>query len=394
MMFTHFAQIQKKCRVGVTMSVAACFGLIAPTAYGQYSVDADAAEVTAFESTAMASVTDENEPEAGVSQVGFLGQMSASSYCDSGCDACGETTCCCKPWWAHRHGAFGQFLLLRPGNTDQIFELEFNDPAPDAPTGPVGRLNIDEEAGFRTGFSLAASDCTSLVASYTFFESNTSSSLTAAPGNVLVSQVIHPDLGTVGGAGLSSSGSMGIDFQMVDLAYRHLWKQCDTYAINWLAGFRYGHMEQDLTATQERAIATGNVTVDTDVDFDGFGMLLGLDAQRRSPGSGLMIYGRGVTSFLAGDWRGDYSATNQFGGGVVANDYEDYRVTPVAELELGFGWQSKCGRCSATVGYMTSAWYDAVSSRQYINSVRNDSYVDVDETITFSGLTAGVEARF
>ena len=86
--------------------------------------------------------------------------------------------------------------------------------------------------------------------------------------------------------------------------------------------------------------------------------------------------------------------TNQFGGGVIANEYEDYRVTPVVELELGFGWRSPCGRFSASVGYLTSAWYDAVSTREYIDSVRNNNYVSIDETITFSGLTAGIEANF
>jgi len=107
-----------------------------------------------------------------------------------------------------------------------------------------------------------------------------------------------------------------------------------------------------------------------------------------------MVYGRGLSSFLAGDWKGSYVQTNQFEGGVVANSYEDYRVTPVLELELGFGWRSPCGRCRASVGYLTSAWYDAVSTRQYVDSVRANNYVSVDETITFSGLTAGLEANF
>ena len=79
-----------------------------------------------------------------------------------------------------------------------------------------------------------------------------------------------------------------------------------------------------------------------------------------------MFYGRGLSSFLAGNWTGSYVQTNQFGGGVVANQYEDYRVTPVLELELGLGWRSHCGRCRASAGYLTSTWYNAVSTREYV----------------------------
>lgn len=384
-MFSQFFAAPVR-RISSSLSVA--LAISCGTAFAADSVLSDQLETVTVDAAEITSSSD-------LAPVGFLGLIKDEPACDAACDGCGDVVCCCsKPWWAHRTGAFGQFLLLRPGSTDQIYELEFDDPAPAFPTGQTGRVNIDEEPGFRVGLSCAASDCTSLVASYTFFEGNTRDSITANAGNLLVSQVIHPDLGTTGGAGLSSSASYGIDFQLIDLAYRHIWRANNTYAINWTAGFRYGNLEQDFLGVQERAVATGNVTVDSDVDFDGFGMLFGVDATRRSCESGLMIYGRGLSSFLAGDWRGDYSATNQFLGGVVRNDYDDYRITPVLELELGLGWQSKCGRCQATVGYMTSAWYNAVSNRQYINAVRNDNLVSVDETITFNGLTAGVEARF
>jgi hypothetical protein len=159
-------------------------------------------------------------------------------------------------------------------------------------------------------------------------------------------------------------------------------------------GFRYENMSQDLIARQDVATATGLVTVDTDVDFEGFDLLLGLDAERRSCRTGLMCYSKALSSFLAGDWKGRYRQTEQIGSGVVANEYEDFRVTPVLELELGIGWRSPCGRCRASVGYLTTAWYDSVSTREYVNAVRSNYYLNVDETITFSGLTAGIEANF
>lgn len=350
----------------------------------------------------MISLDDQTMPVTNaISQVGFFDHERGSASCGTSCGGCGKSAvcCCCEPWWSHRTGAFGQFLLLRPGNVDQIYTIEQNSTTPGQfPTGAVGRLNVDEEAGFRVGFSVCASNCTSFVASYTRWEGKTLDRIAAQPGNFLNSQIIHPSTLTVGATALEGGGGYSIDFQLIDAAYRHIWKTSDVYAINWLAGFRYGKMEQDLITQQQVSVATGLVTNDVDVDFNGFGMTFGIDGERRSCHSGLMIYGKALSSFLAGDWRGDYVQTNQFafggGGGIVANDYEDYRITPVLELELGFGWQSPCGHYRATVGYMTSAWYNAVSTREYVEAVRNNSYVSVDETITFNGLTTGVEARF
>jgi hypothetical protein len=330
-----------------------------------------------------------------VAPVGFVDDIKKHVNCAS-CKRRGKGSCCCVPWWAHGTGGFGQFLLLSPGNVDHIYAIEQNDAVqPGAfPTGPIGRVNVDDEAGYRLGLSWAASDCTSLIFSYTKFDGSTSDQITATGGNNINSLILHPSTDTVGDDGLVSAAGYGIDFQLIDLAYRHIWKSSETYAINWLAGVRYGEMGQDLVVEQLMSVATGLDTVNVDVDFDGFGIMFGIDGERRSCQTGLMIYGRGVTSLLAGDWTGSYAQVNQFGGGIVANDYEDYRVTPVLELELGLGWSSKCGKCRATVGYMTSAWYDAVSTRTYVDAVRNTDYINIDETITFSGLTTGIEARF
>ena len=60
--------------------------------------------------------------------------------------------------------------------------------------------------------------------------------------NVLNSQIIHPSTLTTGAASLQSGTTYSIDFQLLDLAYRHIFKASDIYAINWLAGFRYGKM--------------------------------------------------------------------------------------------------------------------------------------------------------
>ncbi|TWT98433.1 Lpg1974 family pore-forming outer membrane protein [Stieleria varia] len=370
---------------------------------------ANAADSLVSHDASFVSLSDQSsmsETDSAIGQVGFLSgsngcgadacDTSCDTFTDGGCDSCGEKVCCCcEPWWAHRTGGFGQFLLLRAGNVDHIYSIEQNDTTANAfPTGPIGRVNLDEGSGFRVGASWAASDCTSLVASFTRFESDTADTIVRNGANVLNSQIIHPSTATTGASSLQSYAEYSLDFQLVDVAYRHIWKTSDIYAINWLAGFRYGNMEQNLLAQQQVSVATGLVDVDVNMDFNGFGSMFGIDAERRSPSTGMLIYAKGLSSFLAGDWKGTYRQTNQFGGGVVANEYEDFRVTPVLELELGLGWQSRCGKWRMTAGYLNSAWYDAISTRQYVDAVRATDYTSVGDTITFSGLTAQFERRF
>lgn len=302
----------------------------------------------------------------------------------------------CAPWWGHRSGLFGEFLLLRPGSTDLIYAVEQTDPDPDvaSPTGPIGIVNVESEPGFRVGFSHAASDCSSLVASYTWWQGDADSSLTATGGNVLASTVFHPSTATSGAASLQASADQRIRFQTADVAYRHLWKASQTTALNWIGGLRYGNVSQTLGVDQTVQVANGLTSLRTEVDFDGFGISGGLDFERYSSRSGLSIYGRTLASLLAGEWDASYRQTNQFGGGVVANTYEDFRVTPVLEAELGLAWTSPRRRLRAHAGMRVSGWYDAVTTRRYVGAVRSGALTDFGETMTFSGLSTGLAWRY
>ncbi|QDV55946.1 Lpg1974 family pore-forming outer membrane protein [Rosistilla oblonga] len=336
-----------------------------------------------------------------IQQVGF-NSMCCDGNCDS-CDICQTSPCddgfadalCTPPWWAHRTGVFGEFLYLRPGNTDTVYAIEQNDATAGAfPTGPIGTTAVDFSAGFRVGAMLANTYTTSLVVAYTHWEGDTQDSIARNGTNVLNSQIIHPSTFTTGGNSLQSSASSSISFDQIDGIYRHKLFCTDTTIFNWSGGFRYGQMEQGLLAQQDISVATGLVTVDTDIDFNGFGLLMGIDAERRSCKTGMLCYTKGVASFLGGEWTGTYRQSNQFGGGVVANQYEDFRITPVLEAGLGVGWQSDSGCIRATAGYTATCWYNALSTRSYVDAVRSGSYVDVDESIAFVGLTSQLEFRF
>lgn len=304
--------------------------------------------------------------------------------------------CCVRPWWAHRSGIFADFLLLRPGSTDFIYAVEQTDPDPSvaSPTGPVGIVAIPEQGGFRTGLTLASSDCSSLLLAYARWDGAAMSSIDANFPNVLDSHVVHPSVATSGAASLSASSYQQISFQTVDIAYRHLWRASNTTALNWLAGVRYGNIEERSSTDQTVQVATGLTNVATDIDFDGFGITGGLDFERYHCRSGMSLYGRSMLSLLAGEWAADYEQTNQLGGGVIANSIEDFRVTPVGEAELGLRYTCLGGCLRLHGGLLVMGWFDAMTTRSYIAGVRSGQIQDISETMTFSGLTTGVSWMF
>ncbi len=344
-----------------------------------------------------------------VEQVGY----SCESYCDTcnapqshcNCDMSSlpgrfahhlHKRCCPAPWWAHRTGGFGEFLYLRPGSSDLIYATEQTDPDPTvaSPTGPLGMTSIQAEGGFRVGLTLAASDCSSVALTYARWDGDDQSRLVATGFNVLASNVIHPSTLTSGAASLEAIASHQQSFQTMDLKYRHLWRHTDTTALNWFGGVRYGNLQQRFTSDQTVSVATGLTNVTTDIDFDGFGLTGGADFETFSCTTGLSMYGIAQASLLAGEWNATYDQTNQFGGGVIANRYEDFHATPVLDAELGLRWTGPKRHLRLSSGLLMSGWYNTLTTRSYIDSVRAAQLTDAGETQTFSGLTARVEYRF
>lgn len=314
-----------------------------------------------------------------------------TSVCAPTCAAVAE---CELPWWAHRTGAFGEFLYLSPGNTDIIYAREETDPGlTGSPTGPQGIVNIDASPGYRFGFFVALDDCSSIVTSYTRWDGNSSDSIVRTGNRILNPVLLHPSTLTTGSTATTASANQSINFQFADLAYRRILRHGNRYAINWTGGLRYGNLEQSFNSQQNVSVATGLTSLTTDIDFDGFGLLAGLDGERQSLETGFLIYGRGASSFLGGEWKADASQRNQFGGGVIGNSLTDFRVTPILEAELGTGWQSAGGNIRLTTGVLASGWFNAISTRDYLQSFNESNFVDMNDTISFVGLTTRLELR-
>ena len=314
------------------------------------------------------------------------------------CDDCVPEphTDCIAPLWRHRNGVFAEALFLRPGNVDVIYAIEQTGPlVTDSPTGPVGRVGLDNEMGFRVGFSHAMSECSSIVATYTWFDADTSDFITATPGTVLALNVGSPTVANVGATSIESGADYRISFQQVDLDYRSLLYGSQNSAVNYFAGVRYANLDQEFTAAQVTGVATGLTTVATDIDFDGFGIGFGLDGEKRSQYSGLLVYGKASASFVSGEFKASFAQANQFGAAPpIRNEFEDYRVVSILQTELGLGWMSQSGRLRITGGYQYAGWFNSLTTGTYIEGIQEGEFAELQETLTFDGLVSRVEWRF
>jgi len=291
---------------------------------------------------------------------------------------------------------FADFLYLRPGNIDYIFAVEQTGPLPtDSPTGALGRVGFDAAPGYRLGGTFALSDCSSIQATYTWFQTGTNNAINATPGNVLIFQPGDPSIPNAGGTSILASARYDIRFQQLDFDYRGLlYGTCDS-AVNYFAGFRYANLNQRFSAQEDIGVPIGLTNVRSEINFDGFGIGFGLDGMRRSANTGLLVYGRGSASFVAGEFKADFRQTSQFGpNSIIGNSLVDYRVMTILQTELGMGWQSQCGRVRVTAGYQFAGWFNSLTTGSYIPGVQSRQFNSLDETITFDGVVSRFEFRF
>ena len=304
------------------------------------------------------------------------------------CDTCGE-----DPFWVHRSGIFADWIFLRAGNVDLDYALPVDGTASSAvPTGPLGVADPHHESGFRVGFDICIDDESSFRATYHFFESNASDSIVPPSGDVIRALTTHPNTLNAFADSNAASARYDIDFQMVDVEYRHLLAGGCDYAINYFVGARYANLDQNFRGNY---IINGVTTVDTDIDFDGVGPRFGLDGERRLK-HGFLVYTSSAANFLVGEFRADYSQNNIFAGNQATTAFDDDRIVPVLEFELGIGWENCSGCFSVRAGYYIAGWYNTLTTPIFIDSVQagNFSDADADEVLTFDGLTVRAEWKF
>lgn len=311
---------------------------------------------------------------------------------DSGCGGCG--TCCdCCPFWAHRTGLFGEFLLLKARGDDMAHAFQRNG---SVPRGDVGTVDQDYESGFRAGFSLAMEPCSSVSASFTRFDSHNTDLLVQGnvDGDEARSLVLHPGFVNAGTSAQELAAEHDIDFQLIDLEYSRVLQVDCNHVFNWTLGVRYGNLEQNFAQLGAFAQPTGDILTITDIDFNGLGLRAGLDARRRMCG-GWSTFGKLFVSALAGDVHTTFENFNVTTDTTLAAvDWSDNRLVPMMEYEVGLAWTSAGDRWRVSAGYYTLIWFNLVTTPEYVQAVQNDSFVDLGDSVTFDGLTVKIERRF
>jgi hypothetical protein len=320
-----------------------------------------------------------------------MSSVNLHGNCGPLCGPCPDECCDRGPMLS----IFGEYLYLTVRDVDVVFAQAVDGCTATAiPTGPLGVVDPDYEPAFRAGFGVFLTPRSSIQATYTYFHSATDARVEAPAGTVLRSLLTHP--GTLNCAAGSQAAAAGYDinFDLIDLDYLHvLCDSCD-FTLRGLVGVRYARLEQQLFS--EFSIV-GLTNVVTDIDFEGVGPRVGLDGEYRLC-KGFYSYGRGVASFVIGEFEADYVQSSEFTGVLAATSYETERLVPILELELGLGWSSPGGCLRLQGGYYIAAWFNTITTPGLIEAVRVNNFSGTGDNlrdhIIFDGLTARAEVRF
>ncbi len=307
------------------------------------------------------------------------------------CASC-ETDCCYPKFTWHF-----DWLYLQASGVDMAHAQQQNGigGAGTVPFGDIGTVDAEYDHGARMGFSVGCGPCSAIEWSFTYFESDSFSSLDApvltGGGGAVGSLVHHP-----GAAITASVGPVDafyeIDFQLADVLYRGSLTSNPCHSLSYLLGVQYGNLDQGFT--QLGVFSGGSAgLIDTfsTIDFDGAGLKAGIDGERRIHG-GLSIYGRLTGAVMSGQFSSRYTMLNATTDVLLAQaNWKDDRVVSHLDYEVGLGWISASQHWRFSTGYMFSHWMNAVTMPAFIDAVQADNYTDVEDTITFDGVVTRVE---
>jgi hypothetical protein len=300
-----------------------------------------------------------------------------------------------------------EYLLLRSSEGEVAYGvLADNVGAPPEnriQRSPVFTVDPGYTSNYRVGGMLALSTCSSIQFSYTNFYGSDSDAQSFDPQAVGSARIfplsLHPFPQNAAQPSLDASARSTISFETAEVDYRSLLWANELGVLNYLLGARYANLEQQYES------AYGGAGIEhltrSDVRFDGGGIRFGLDGERHHWHTGFLLYGRGVVSMVAGQFRTSYQYENDTSPGVNIIDtaWKADRIVTMLDLELGVGWQSQCGHFRVTSGYMISSWFNTVTTDQWIRSVSRNNFVGQPDgmsydTLMFDGLVVRAEYRF
>jgi hypothetical protein len=293
-------------------------------------------------------------------------------------------------------GGFGEFLYLHPRGADVAFGVPQDGTGlGGVPVGEVGTASIGYTPAFRAGGFFTIGDDALVELTYTHFDSQSTTNISTTAPNVINPLTLFPGTFNAGFTAEAATAEYGINFQLIDADYMVMACNCDQFWLGYLVGARYAELGQEFTATYPFAPPDGTTTLNTNIDFTGAGMRFGILGERvLFQNSGLRFYGTGVANLLVGKFDASYTQTNQFNGLEAAASISETRIVPVVDLELGIAWLGPKGHFRLSAGYMVSAWFNAVTTPEWIASVQNRTFSPGSDVLTFDGLTARAQLAF
>lgn len=296
------------------------------------------------------------------------------------CNVCSTSTACLT----HGFSVWGEHLYLRPRNAEVAFGVPVATGSdPTRQVGRIGMTDPDYNSGVRLGLEYVLDGLTSVSAQYSWFESTTDNAISAPE----VGAAVEPLVGVTNDRFSSAMASHRLRFDWVDLDYRRVIDCVGNQKLTFLAGTRLGQYTQEFNS---HFSANGTLSAMSEIDFDGAGLRLGLEGERYTQSRRWFVYGKTAANLVAGEFTADYNQSNP----ATTTQWEAGRIVPMLDLELGTGWQSRCGTWRISGGYLVSAWYNTVTTDEWLDAVDKNSFVGLSDTMTFDGVVIRCEARF
>jgi hypothetical protein len=296
---------------------------------------------------------------------------------------------------------YGEALWIHPTGVDMAHAQQ-QDGLGGAGTVPFGLIAVADpsyDLGFRVGGELEFTPCSAIFVQYAFFETDADSSLIAPtiPGGTgaVGSLVHHPGTALDASAG-PVNATYEIEFQLGDAAFRQILLRNQQQELSVFAGGRFGQLDQRFMQVGVFGVAPGGeIVTSTNIEFTGGGPMAGIEGDQRIGVTGFSVYGRGLIAALTGNFKSNYSMVDQTAVATLAQvDWEDDRIVPMLDYELGLVWTNPPGTLRLSAGYLMSHWFNVVSTPVFVDAVQADNYVNVDDTISFDGLVGRAELHW
>lgn len=294
------------------------------------------------------------------------------------------------PFLPHHGGWYvgGEFLLMRPRNTDLDFAIPATTPGL-ATNGPIESLKYGLGTGLRVegGYRFGEGKWESAFA-YTYFNGSGDASAFAGPNSVLLPTLTRPGLTDRATSALVTAD---LDYNLFDILMARRVHVDEHFAIRWIGGFRLTEIKQTFNALYDGADAR-RAAVNTRSSFEGFGPIVGGEAVLVG-WNGLHLYGRATGGLVTGRNTNRLIETNDNGGTTYTNTRYDVRkVVPMGSLALGGGWQYKS--ISIRAGYEVTHWQGIFERPRFVDDVSRGKVVTRPANLTLEGLFIQVGLSF